>query len=183
MFIHWNIWLASNSSDQIEDLTDEFETKLNSARELAAAESKAIAPSVTSKLKDDDRTLQQFEKLASGLDSSEEEKEMSERAVNLTSKLAEYIAAEVHCRLDRIYLETLQSGSAPSSGMEDEADMIASLEDELDSLYPEIGLLAHVSTQQQYKDPILRELRNRRGKLQSTSEEKLDNVRHPNPLH
>ncbi|KAK2762749.1 hypothetical protein FQN54_000923 [Arachnomyces sp. PD_36] len=161
----------------VDDLTDEFETKLNAARELATAESKGIIPSVTSKLKEDDRILQRFEKLAAGLDSSEEDKEMSERAMGLTTKLAEYLAEGVHCRLDRVYLETVQSGSnTVNGGVEDEIDLIASLEDELDSLYPEIEVLAEMSTRQQFKVPILRELKNRHGQLQSTSEEKLDYI-------
>lgn len=149
---------------------------------MAAAESKGIVPSITSKLKEDDRALQRFEKSASGLDSTEEDGKISERAMDLATKLADYVAEEVHCRLDRIYLETLQSGSNTTNGeIEDEADLIASLENELDSLYPEIGILAELCTKQQFKSPILRELKNRHGQLQSTSEEKLDYVRPHSP--
>lgn len=102
--------------------------------------------------------------------------------MDLATKLSEYLAEEVHCRLDRIYLETAQSGSSTANGdTEDDAGLIASLEEELDSLYPEIGVLAEMSTQQTFKGPILRELKNRHGQLQSTTEEKLDYVR-PTPL-
>lgn len=103
--------------------------------------------------------------------------------MDLTTNLTEYAAEEVHCRLDRIYLETLQRGSnTVNGGAEDEADLIASLENELDSLYPEIGILTEVSIGQQFKGPILRELKNRHGQLQSTTEEKLDYVS-PTPLY
>ena len=164
---------------QVDDLTDEFETKLSAAKELAAAESKGIIPSLTSKLKEDDRALQRFEKMVSGLGSSEEDREMGERAIGLTEKLAEYLGEEVHCRLDRIYLETVQGGSRGVNGgsEEDEAELVAGVEEELDSLYPEIGVLAEMSTQQQFKGPILREIQSRHGQLQSTDEKKLDHVR------
>lgn len=151
---------------------------------MAAAESRGIVSSITSKLKDDDRALQRFERSASGHDSSEESKEISERAIDLTTKLVGYISEEVHCRLDRIYLKTLQSGTnATNVEIEDEADLITSLENELDSLYPEIGILTEMCAHQQFKSPILRELRNRHGQLQSASEEKLDYVRHTLPSY
>jgi hypothetical protein len=63
-----------------------------------------------------------------------------------------------------------------------ETEVIAGLEEELDSLYPEIDILTEISTKQQFVEPILQELQNHHGQLRIASHEKLDNVSHIHAL-
>jgi hypothetical protein len=95
--------------------------------------------------------------------------------------LADYSAEEIHYRLDRLYLETIQSKPSKSGQIGTESGTIAALEEELESLYPEIEILAEMSTKQQFHEPILREIHNQHNQLQATSKEKLERVRlwHP----
>jgi hypothetical protein len=96
------------------------------------------------------------------------------RTNHLIAMLSDYVAEEIHYRLDRLYLETLRADSNSSSL--DGATSTA-LEEELESLYPEIELLAEMSTRQQFHEPILRELQREHGQLRMASQEKLEQVR------
>lgn len=93
--------------------------------------------------------------------------------------LADYNAEEIHYRLDRLYLETILSGSSKTSQSTFENENIAALQEELDSLYPEIEILAEMSTKQQFHEPILREIHNQHSQLRAASEEKLERVCSP----
>jgi hypothetical protein len=88
--------------------------------------------------------------------------------------LADYVADEIYYRLDRLYLETVQAGGTAAKAPTGEN--IAALEEELESLYPEIGILAEMSTRQQFNEPILKELQNEHGKLRVASQESLEQV-------
>lgn len=53
------------------------------------------------------------------------------------------------------------------------------MEEELESLYPEIEILAEMSVKQQFHEPILREIHNQHSQLRAASSEKLERVRFP----
>ena len=162
-------------------MSHEFETKLSTTRELISTENKSIVPAITARLKEDDRALQSLEQLLSRLGSSKDDIVLSERSDGLAAKLAELTAVEMHCRLDRLYLQASLNGTTGASAMEPEEieDQSLVLKEELASLYPEIGVLAEMSARQQFMEPILHELHIRHGRLQSSCERKLDYVRHP----
>lgn len=98
------------------------------------------------------------------------------RTNHLSTMLSGYVAEEIHYRLDRLYLENIHADIACNTL--DETTTTA-LEEELESLYPEIELLAEMSTRQQFHEPILRELRNEHGHLREASQEKLEQVHSP----
>lgn len=105
------------------------------------------------------------------------------RVDHLSSILAEYAAEEIHDRLDRLYLEEIEAGASKSgSGLdqqgssESEAETIAALEEELGSLFPEIEVLAEMSTRQEFQEPILREIQNEHNQLRVVSHQKLEKV-------
>lgn len=98
------------------------------------------------------------------------------RAASLSGMLADYSAEEIHYRLDRLYLEAIQArGLNCSQPAEDET--VTALAEELESLYPEIEILAEMSTRQQFHEPILREIHNEHSQLRASSQEKLEQVR------
>jgi hypothetical protein len=142
------------------------------------AENKRILSSLSSRLKQDDKVLTDLETLISGVRSNGNDAETVKRAGQLSTMLADYNAEEIHYRLDRLYLETIQSESRPSKSSEigTESETIAALEEELESLYPEIEILAEMSTKQQFHEPILREIHNQQSQLRAASEEKLERV-------
>ncbi|PGH01198.1 hypothetical protein GX51_05394 [Blastomyces parvus] len=158
----------------VEDLTLDFETTLGSVQSLLSSEANTLLPQLAGKLKDDDRSMQSLEKIASTIQIDTNDKELSARAIELTAKLAKYLAEEVHSRLDRLYLESLQS-SAPGLDKDDE-EALVTLQEEINSLYSEIEILSEMTTQQEFRDPILRALQSRGTEAHSTSQQQLEQI-------
>ncbi|GLI80673.1 hypothetical protein PoHVEF18_009030 [Penicillium ochrochloron] len=156
------------------DLSDELEASFRSATEKTSAKNKQILSSLSSRLKQDDKVLTDLETLISGIKYNGNDADTVKRASQLSAMLADYSAEEIHYRLDRLYLETIQSKPSKSSQIGTESGTIAALEEELESLYPEIEILAEMSTKQQFHEPILREIHNQHNQLQATSKEKLE---------
>lgn len=92
------------------------------------------------------------------------------KASQLSAALVEYAADEVYCRLDRLYLDIVQTSNLTSDDMRINKDgAVATLEENLESLYFEIDILAQMSTNQQFNVPILREIQNQRGQERNAS--------------
>ncbi|CEJ60870.1 hypothetical protein PMG11_09425 [Penicillium brasilianum] len=156
------------------DLSDELEASFRSATEKTAAQNKQVLFSLSSRLKQDDKVLDELETLISGVKSNGTDASTVKRASQLSAILADYNAEEIHHRLDRLYLETILSGPSKASQTSTEDENIAALQEELESLYPEIEILAEMSTKQQFHEPILREIHNQHSQLRAASEEKLE---------
>ncbi|KAJ5770746.1 uncharacterized protein N7511_002797 [Penicillium nucicola] len=154
------------------ELSDELETNFRNATDKSGTESKRILASLSTRLKQDDKTLASLETLVSGIKYRGNDASTVSRTKDLSAMLADYVAEEIHYRLDRLYLETVQAGGTGAKAPAGET--IAALEEELESLYPEIGILAEMSIRQQFNEPILRELQNEHGKLQVASQESLE---------
>ncbi|PKY05321.1 hypothetical protein P168DRAFT_268499 [Aspergillus campestris IBT 28561] len=166
-----------NTSSASSDLAQELEIDLKSETEKAVAEGKRILSSLTARLKEDDKVILNLEKTASTIQGGGDDSLIIKRTLELESLLARYLAEEIHCRLDRLYLEGIESDNAGfnnPTGIEDDA--WSGLSEELEALYPEIEILAEMSTKQQCSGPILRELQNHHGKQRIASHEKLDNI-------
>ncbi|OQE42215.1 hypothetical protein PENCOP_c004G07044 [Penicillium coprophilum] len=156
------------------ELADELEAGFRTATDNSGAESKRILASLSTRLKQDDKALASLETLISSIKYRGNDASTVKRANHLSATLSDYVAEEIHYRLDRLYLETIHAeGSNPNAI--DEPTSIA-LEEELESLYPEIEILAEMSTRQQFHEPILRELQNEHDQLRVASQEKLEQV-------
>lgn len=163
---------------QSNDLIHELEANLKAETEKARLDGKKILSSLTTRLKEDDRILAGLERLASGIKSTGNDASVAKRTEQLGTLLAEYVAEEIHYRLDRFYLETIlgeQADSNKAAVEHDEAELGA-LGEELEALYPEIDVLAEMSTKQQFGGPVLRELQNRHGHLRNASHRNLEYV-------
>lgn len=163
---------------QSNDLVHELEANLKAETEKARLDGKKILSSLTTRLKEDDRILTGLERLASGIKSTGNDASVAKRTEQLGALLAEYVAEEIHYRLDRLYLENIlgeQADPNKATGEHDEAELGA-LGEELEALYPEIDVLAEMSTKQQFGEPVLRELQNHHGHLRNVSHRNLEYV-------
>ncbi|EEH40135.2 hypothetical protein PAAG_08984 [Paracoccidioides lutzii Pb01] len=160
----------------VEDLTHEFETSLGAVQSLLSTESSTLLPMLAGKLKDDDRSMLGLEKIASTVQIDGDDKELSRRATQLTAKLAGYLAEEIHSRLDRLYLEAIHNGASGADQGEDKNTQLATFQEEINSLYSEIEILSEMTTQQQFKVPILRALQSRGTETRSTSQQQLEQI-------
>ncbi|KAJ5228720.1 hypothetical protein N7489_009428 [Penicillium chrysogenum] len=154
------------------ELADELEAGFRSATDKSGAESKRILASLSTRLKQDDKALASLETLMSSIKYRGNDASTVKRTSHLSALLSDYVAEEIHYRLDRLYLETIHAGGSSSDAMD--GTMSTALEEELESLYPEIEILAEISTRQQFQEPILRELQNEHDKLRMASQEKLE---------
>jgi hypothetical protein len=151
-----------------------LEAGFRTATDKSGAESKRILASLSTRLKQDDKALASLETLMSNIRYHGNDASTVKRTNHLSATLSDYVAEEIHYRLDRIYLETIHSGGSDHNTI-DEPTSIA-LEEELESLYLEIEILAEMSTRQQFQEPILRELQNGHDQLRVASQEKLEQV-------
>ncbi|CAG8066768.1 unnamed protein product [Penicillium olsonii] len=153
------------------ELFEELEADFRTTTDHSGAESKRILATLSTRLKQDDKALGSLEALMSGIKVRGNNASMVKRTSHLSTMLSEYVAEEIHYRLDRLYLESIHANIA-SSTLDGATN--TELEEELESLYPEIELLAEMSTRQQFHEPILRELQNEHGQLREASQEKLE---------
>jgi hypothetical protein len=162
---------------QASELYNELETSFMDAMDKASAENKRLLSSLSTRLKQDDKTLAGLESVISGVKSDGNNASIIKRASHLTAQLAVYVAEEIHFRLDRIFLETVLAGdSALGCGTGGDDETIAALEEEMGSLYPEIEVLADMSTKQKLTEPILREIQNEHSQIRAASQQKLEQV-------
>ncbi|KAJ5964662.1 uncharacterized protein N7479_004538 [Penicillium vulpinum] len=161
-----------NTTTAAIELADGLETDLRTATEKSGAESKRILASLSTRLKQDDKALASLETLMCSIKYRGNDASTIKRTNHLSVMLSDYVAEEIHYRLDRLYLETIHAGGSNH----DAIDMATStaLEEELESLYPEIEILAEMSTRQQFHEPVLRELQNEHDQLRVASHEKVE---------
>ncbi|KAL4916903.1 hypothetical protein BDW62DRAFT_92917 [Aspergillus aurantiobrunneus] len=165
-----------NTAAALNELALELDVSLKNESEKSTMDGKKILSALTTRLKENDNLLSDLERLATGVKSSDGDVSIMRRMSELSTALARYVTEEIYCRLDRLYLEKiLRDNGATSDGPSDkEAETVLGLEQEMDSLYPEIDVLAEMSTKQQFVEPVLRQLQNHYGQLRVVSHQKLD---------
>ncbi|KAM0105897.1 hypothetical protein ACP6JB_008484 [Aspergillus fumigatus] len=160
------------------DLARELEASLKTELERATNDGRKILSVLAARVKDDDRILANLAQSAFRIQVTTDDVSITKRATDLGSLLAEYVADEIHCRLDRLYLESVKAGLANTAdkATATEEEALMTLGDELESLYPEIDILAQMSVRQLFNEPILRELQNVHGQLRMASHRRLENI-------
>ncbi|QRD92013.1 hypothetical protein F9C07_2062802 [Aspergillus flavus] len=160
------------------ELAQEVRAVLKIESENTAADSKRILSTLAAWLKEDDRALADLERLGSGIGPTGDDASVVKRTSELSTILAHYLAEEIQYRLDRVYLENLRVGQTKASqnldGVADEVSI--ALERELESLYPEIDMLAEMYTKQQYNAPISRALQKHHDQLHISSFQKFNYI-------
>jgi hypothetical protein len=97
--------------------------------------------------------------------------------IQLKNRLIKHTVETIRTKLDRIYLESLES-SIRSGGLgRTSTDEVSALEEELESLYAEILPVAQMATEQQFLEPALKGLDAKNGNSLVRSEQAVDYVR------
>ncbi len=107
-------------------------------------------------LKDDDKILSRMNELISELPDLEDGNEIEKtRMETLTTRLATFISDEIRCRLDRTYLQAIDSFSTSNHTWDSEhVPHETSLKAELGTLYTEIGDVAQMFVDQEFTTPF-----------------------------
>lgn len=125
----------------------------------------------------DDKLLASLQKL--GLELATEDSEEAESIDNLREICARLIKYTVEClrtKLDRTFLETLESCDQSKDKCQVPKDDIIAQQEELEELYSEILAVAQMSVEQQWLEPSLRSLSNKNGNSLSRSADALKYV-------
>ena len=163
-------------------MSHDFATRLEKARILLETENNVLGPRVAQMLNEHDRMLQEFEELASGLEDDSDDVALEGRAATLSAQLGGLLAQEIHCRLDRLYLEGIAEAEIQDDNEKDigeQAEQLASLEEEISSLYSEIDILAQMASQQKFQGRVNQALKVKREMADSMSGRQLDHVSCP----
>lgn len=161
-----------------EDLAKDFDSKMLLQQQQLHLDKGQILQTVTSKLKSDDRALVEAERFAAELELTEEDDKSEKRAMELSLALSKLVADEIYCRLDRIYLETVLTGDGTSESGTEMDGQISILEDDLQSLYLEINILAEMSSKHEFGQRIQDELHKSKQNMSHSLEDCLDMVSH-----
>ena len=160
----------------MEGLTEQL---ASSQQQLQAANGNLTA-SVTATLKGDDRLLKKLQGLVRELKDVDHQlgDSIAERAKDLGTKLAGFMAEEIRCRLDRTFLQYESEDSEPSGVDSKEADDPEPfLVEDLNSLYSEVQAVAQMSVHQNLVQPATRQLVDEKETDEAHSKATLDYVR------
>jgi hypothetical protein len=109
-------------------------------------------------LKHDDKMLARINELLSKVPDLDYEKEGEENKIHtLSAKLGAFMSNEIQCRLDRAYLEGLDSShtsNEPRPSEDSQGEI--SLKKELGTLYTEIGDVAQMAIDQEFTAPLIK---------------------------
>lgn len=128
-------------------------------------------------LHSDDRLLASLQKLGWELETEDpEEQEGVNKLRDICARLIKYTVEGIRTRMDRLYLESIQSFKPSSDNERAPQDEVKALQEELESLYSEILPVAQMSVEQQHLEPSLRSLSARDGQSLNCSAEAVDYV-------
>lgn len=150
---------------------------------MSELEQRAIEPSggvdalVNEVLRSDNKLLTSLQKLGWELDTEDpEETESVGKLREICARLIKYTVEAIRTKLDRAYLESLESYSKSGASEHAAEDEVHALQDELESLYSEILPVAQMSVEQQWLEPSLRSLSAKNGQGLGRSAEALKYV-------
>lgn len=111
------------------------------------------------------------------------EEHQKDRLEKLCARLTANTVDEIRCRLDRQYLEAIQSSRNLKEPRSIEAnDLVPSIKAELATLYPEISAVALMSIDQTFKSPLAKSIEQSIVQREDQILTLFNHVRSENPL-
>ncbi|EPE32699.1 hypothetical protein GLAREA_07833 [Glarea lozoyensis ATCC 20868] len=155
---------SAQVSKAIEELSQNLRYQISDLEQHMKVSETTAKQTVETILTADDKLLASLQKLAADLDPiNTEDIETMSRIKELSARLIKHTVEGIRTRLDRIYLEALQSSNITADDNNQENQ---DLQDELESLYSEILPVAQMSAEQQFLQPALRTMAASSGKSQ-----------------
>lgn len=149
-----------NTDLAVEELLQTLLQDATLAQHQLQAGHNAYPNRIAKSLRQDDETLRKLDEISTAAHLIDEfEKHQKDRLDKLCSRLIANHVDEIRCRLDRKYLEAIQSSrnlKAPQSSQAE--DLASSIKAELETLYPEISAVALMSIDQTFKAPLAKSI-------------------------
>ncbi|KAL1839406.1 hypothetical protein VTJ49DRAFT_1537 [Mycothermus thermophilus] len=128
-----------------------------------------IPKTVDTLLRADDKLLTSLQKLAWELETEDAEEKQDVAMLRETcARLIKFTVEGVRTRLDRIFLEALETAARQGAGRVP-PDEVTSLQGELESLYAEILPVTQMSAEQQFLEPALKSIADKNAQRQARS--------------
>ncbi|EHK96979.1 hypothetical protein M7I_7304 [Glarea lozoyensis 74030] len=170
---------SAQVSKAIEELSQNLRYQISDLEQHMKVSETTAKQTVETILTADDKLLASLQKLAADLDPiNTEDIETMSRIKELSARLIKHTVEGIRTRLDRIYLEALQSSNITADDNNQENQ---DLQDELESLYSEILPVAQMSAEQQFLQPALRTMAASSGKSQERAVKAVEYPTKPAP--
>ncbi|KAM0324420.1 hypothetical protein ACHAQA_008202 [Verticillium albo-atrum] len=151
-------------TSKVEELSQNLSFRTSDLEQQATAIIDGLHQTVDGLLTSDDKLLLSLQKLGWELDPDDpEEKQNVATLRECCLRLIKYTVETTRTKLDRTYLEALESAALHQGSTDPPADDVKALQDEVESLYAEILPVAQMSVEQQYLEPALKSLSDRNG--------------------
>lgn len=145
--------------NQVELLSQGIDYRMSELEQGIKESGKDLTNVVDEALQSDDKLLSSLQKLGWELETEDhEETDTVTQLREICARLIKYTVECIRTKLDRTYLESLESLSKSGSDSQTSMEEIRALQDELESLYSEILPVAQMSVEQQWLEPSLRSL-------------------------
>lgn len=161
----------------VELLSQSLDYRLAELQQQTKDGSDGVTQVVDDMLHSDDKLLSSLQKLGWELDTEDpEETESVTKLRDICARLIKFTVEYIRTRLDRIYLETLETFRTSGGGDRAAKEDITAQQEELEELYSEILPVAQMSVEQQWLEPSLRTLSFKNGSSLTRSAEALSYV-------
>ncbi|KAK0630957.1 hypothetical protein B0T17DRAFT_490680 [Bombardia bombarda] len=156
----------------VEELSQALDAKILDIEQQSKADSANIQQTVDSLFRSDDKLLSSLQKLGWELETEDPEEQDNVVMLRETcARLIKFTVEGIRTKLDRIYLESLESSTRSAASRRVRSNEVSALQEELESLYAEILPVAQMSVEQQFLDPALKNLESKNGHGLARSEQ------------
>lgn len=161
----------------VEILSQSLDYRLSELEQQITGTGDDVMKIVDGMLCSDDKLLSSLQKLGFELDTEDpEETDSVTKLREICARLIKFTAECIRTKLDRVYLESLESLSKSGTKQQATKEEITAQQEELEELYSEVLPVAQMSVEQQWLEPSLRSLSARNGGSVSRSAEALGYV-------
>jgi hypothetical protein len=187
------------TKQQTDELSQSLGFRINELERQSTEAGATIQQTMETLFDSDDKLLFSLQKLGWELETEDAEEQQDVAMLRETcarsvvsrclseqtlthARLIKFTVEGIRTKLDRVYLESLEHSAQSGSNTRVTADEVASLQEELESLYAEILPVAQMSTEQQYLEPALKNLAAKNGQGLARSAQAINYVSPITPL-
>ncbi|KAK0711931.1 hypothetical protein B0H67DRAFT_602550 [Lasiosphaeris hirsuta] len=156
----------------VEELSQRLDSRITELEQQGKGDGTSIRQTVDTLLHSDDKLLSSLQKLGWELETEDPEEQDNVVMLRETcARLIKFTVEGLRTKLDRTYLEALESSMRSGATRRVSPNEVSSLQEELESLYAEILPVAQMAAEQQFLEPALKNLALKHGQGLAKSDE------------
>ncbi|KAK3357981.1 hypothetical protein B0T25DRAFT_175145 [Lasiosphaeria hispida] len=156
----------------VEELSQRLDSRIIELEQQGKGDGTSIRQTVDTLFHSDDKLLSSLQKLGWELETEDPEEQDNVVMLRETcARLIKFTVEGLRTKLDRIYLEALESSMRSGATRRVSPNEVSALQEELESLYAEILPVAQMAAEQQFLEPALKNLALKHGQGLAKSDE------------